>query len=31
MALAALGQEHLTTATAMYDEMGMTGWMEKLA
>ena len=23
-------QEHLTTATAMYGEMGMTYWMEKL-
>ncbi len=24
------GQEHLTTATAMYGEMGMTYWLEKL-
>jgi hypothetical protein len=24
-------QEHLTTATAMYREMGMTHWLEKLA
>ena len=23
-------QEHLTTATAMYGEMGMTHWLEKL-
>jgi hypothetical protein len=23
-------QEHLTTATAMYGEMGMTYWLEKL-
>jgi len=24
-------QEHLTTASAMYGEMGMTAWLEKLA